>query len=352
MKHLWVVLALLGLVGGGSLAEAHAKPPSSKPASSDRSGKKLHRIYTPSVKHLREFFHTQHNTLPWLSAHRGGPAPGYPENALETFGRTLSLLYALIECDVRESKDGRLFLLHDSRLDRTTTGKGYAHEKTWKTLQSYHLVGPKGRSTPFRIPSLQQTLSWARDKTILFLDVKNRLWRKRNQASLAQEKRMYQKVIQAVQKAKAHAYVVLITYNLRQARLVHRLDPTLMISASLRSVRQIRDTLRWIPANRLVAFAGVPGRNLKLSVYRRLRREGIPTLLGMFRLEHALHRLPVSQKGRGSFYKTLYYELWRKGVAGFATDHIDLAAQALRPLYRKAQRLASPYVHGWHRFYR
>ncbi len=163
---------------------------------------------------------------------------------------------------------------------------------------------------------------------------------------------MYQKVIQAVQKAKAHTYVVLITYNLRQARLVHQLDSQLMISASLRSVRQIRDTLRWIPANRLVAFVGVPGRSLKLSVYRRLRQEGIPTLLGMFRLEHALQRLPVSQKGRGSFYKTLYHELWKKGVAGFATDHIDLAAQALRPIYQKMQRLASPYVHGWHRFYR
>ncbi|MEQ8748429.1 MAG: glycerophosphodiester phosphodiesterase family protein, partial [Amphiplicatus sp.] len=61
-----------------------------------------------------------------VSAHRGGPAPGFPENAVETFARTISLAPALIEIDVAQSADGVLFLMHADRLERTTTGGGEA----------------------------------------------------------------------------------------------------------------------------------------------------------------------------------------------------------------------------------
>ena len=40
------------------------------------------------------------------SGHRGGVAPGYPENAVETFAHTLSVAPMLIEGDTRLTKDG------------------------------------------------------------------------------------------------------------------------------------------------------------------------------------------------------------------------------------------------------
>ena len=51
-----------------------------------------------------------------IAAHRGGPAPGFPENALETMQRTLDVSTPVMEIDVAESQDGVLFLMHDLSL--------------------------------------------------------------------------------------------------------------------------------------------------------------------------------------------------------------------------------------------
>ena len=40
----------------------------------------------------------------------------------------------MFECDVKLSRDGRLFLLHDADLDRTTSGHGAAGEVDWRDL--------------------------------------------------------------------------------------------------------------------------------------------------------------------------------------------------------------------------
>ena len=57
--------------------------------------------------------------LALVSAHRGGPAEGLPENALETLQATLASVPAMMEIDVAQSADGVLFLMHDDRRDRT-----------------------------------------------------------------------------------------------------------------------------------------------------------------------------------------------------------------------------------------
>ena len=42
--------------------------------------------------------------------------------------------YRMFECDVKLSADGVPFLLHDSTLERTTSGNGIAGEQTWDAL--------------------------------------------------------------------------------------------------------------------------------------------------------------------------------------------------------------------------
>ncbi|MEM1410563.1 MAG: glycerophosphodiester phosphodiesterase family protein, partial [Pseudomonadota bacterium] len=79
-----------------------------------------------------------------VSAHRGGPAPGYPENAVETFVHTLSQVPALIETDVRETKDGVLVLMHDDTVDRTTTGTGAVASMTLQAIKDLYLVDNEG----------------------------------------------------------------------------------------------------------------------------------------------------------------------------------------------------------------
>jgi glycerophosphoryl diester phosphodiesterase len=57
-----------------------------------------------------------------------------PENTLAAFRVGAAHGYRAFECDVKLSADGVLFLLHDTTLERTTSGQGSAGEKSWRAL--------------------------------------------------------------------------------------------------------------------------------------------------------------------------------------------------------------------------
>jgi len=60
---------------------------------------------------------------PLVIAHRGESATA-PEQTLVAFELAAELGADMIEADVRRTPDGRLVLLHDALLDRTTDGRG------------------------------------------------------------------------------------------------------------------------------------------------------------------------------------------------------------------------------------
>ncbi|MCK5817603.1 MAG: glycerophosphodiester phosphodiesterase, partial [Candidatus Marinimicrobia bacterium] len=66
-----------------------------------------------SVEDLQTFFVWTPDRLPVLSAHRGGPYPGYPENCIETFQNILNHYPSTLEVDVSVTKDSVLILMHD-----------------------------------------------------------------------------------------------------------------------------------------------------------------------------------------------------------------------------------------------
>ncbi len=68
----------------------------------------------------------------WI-AHRGAGKLA-PENTLAAFKLGASFGYRAFECDVKLSSDEVPFLLHDAVLERTTSGKGAAGERTWAEL--------------------------------------------------------------------------------------------------------------------------------------------------------------------------------------------------------------------------
>ncbi len=71
--------------------------------------------------------------LPFWIAHRGAGKLA-PENTLAAFRLGASHGYRAFECDVKLSRDGLPFLLHDAKLDRTTTTRGIAGERDWAEL--------------------------------------------------------------------------------------------------------------------------------------------------------------------------------------------------------------------------
>ena len=68
----------------------------------------------------------------WI-AHRGAGKLA-PENTLAAFRLGAQLGYRAFECDVKLSRDGVPFLLHDDTLDRTSNGRGDAGAQTWSDL--------------------------------------------------------------------------------------------------------------------------------------------------------------------------------------------------------------------------
>ena len=68
---------------------------------------------------------------PLLMAHRGGSKLA-PENTIEAFRRAVDDWGAdVLEMDVRLTVDGRVVVIHDATLDRTTSGTGAVAETTW-----------------------------------------------------------------------------------------------------------------------------------------------------------------------------------------------------------------------------
>jgi glycerophosphoryl diester phosphodiesterase len=96
---------------------------------------------------------------PVVYAHRGARAYA-PENTLLAFALAFDLGAEVIECDVQRSRDGRLVIIHDGTIDRTTDGTGYVAEQTFAELRA--LDAGRVWGIPQRIPTLEETLALVR----------------------------------------------------------------------------------------------------------------------------------------------------------------------------------------------
>lgn len=107
-----------------------------------------------------------------IIAHRGASAER-PECTLSSIQRAIEVGATAVEVDVRSSRDGQLFILHDSTLDRTTDGTGPASHLTLNELQQLDAgtwFDPVYKDE--RIPSLIQAAQACRGKIDLLLDLK------------------------------------------------------------------------------------------------------------------------------------------------------------------------------------
>lgn len=113
---------------------------------------------------------------PILVAHRGGADCIQPENSvaimlemLRKFPETI----AGIEVDIRKTASGRLILMHDAILQRTTNGTGEVASATDDYIDSLYLKDQAGNLTAEKIPSFEEVLDLLKDThLLLMLDVK------------------------------------------------------------------------------------------------------------------------------------------------------------------------------------
>ncbi|GAB4481495.1 MAG: glycerophosphodiester phosphodiesterase family protein [Erythrobacter tepidarius] len=254
-----------------------------------------------------------------ISAHRGGPTPGLPENAIATMDALLAAYPAIMEVDVGQSADGVLFLLHDDRLDRTTTGTGEAAAQDWAALSKLRLKDNWGWVTPYAIPRLDEALDWAKGRTVLQIDFKRSV--------------NVDKVVAAIRAAGMERSVILIAYSVDQAAALHRAAPEMLLSVSVNDLDDVAALKSvGIPADRLVAFTGT--RYPRPELFAELDRDDIEVIFGTLggsprSIDAVIARLGMDER---------YPDLGREGVDIIATDRPREAAAALA----EAGRLPKP----------
>ncbi|HET7558999.1 MAG TPA: glycerophosphodiester phosphodiesterase family protein, partial [Limnochordia bacterium] len=83
--------------------------------------------------------------------HRGA-AGLVPENTIPSWERAIALGCDFIECDVRVTRDGELVIMHDAKIDRTTSGTGAVAELTLVEIRAVDAGNGE------RVPTLSEFL--------------------------------------------------------------------------------------------------------------------------------------------------------------------------------------------------
>lgn len=173
-----------------------------------------------------------------------------------------------VEFDVQDTADGRLVVLHDATLDRTTDGTGAVFETDWATIAG--VDAGSWFSSEFageRVPALEEVLSL--DNVELELELKG------------YGATFLDGVVQAVDDAQAWGRVEFTGWNLPLLAMLKRGTPSARVG--LFSSRQPSWMPDWVFEHHVVGTAATAGAdvahvyagNLTPRISRRLHRLGI-----------------------------------------------------------------------------
>ena len=93
-----------------------------------------------------------------------------PENSIAAIESSIRLGADVVELDIQKTKDGKLILMHDNTLDRTTTGKGKVSEWTLDSIRTLYLKNGASLRTKHRVPTLEEALLTAKGHVMVNLD--------------------------------------------------------------------------------------------------------------------------------------------------------------------------------------
>ncbi|HOW28754.1 MAG TPA: glycerophosphodiester phosphodiesterase family protein [Elusimicrobiota bacterium] len=207
---------------------------------------------------------------PFVIGHRG--AMGYaPENTLASYTLAWKMGVDAVECDVHLSRDGRIVVMHDETLDRTTNGTGPIQRASWKKimrLDAGSWFHPRYRRE--RVLPLGRLLRWVRGKRTkaarplsLVIEIKNEKVKYRGIA---------EKVVRAVEKEGMTDRVILISFDHAVVRRIKQIQPRLM--TGILYYKAMRDPVSH--ARRYLADALFPRRHLVTrSLLKKARQEGL-----------------------------------------------------------------------------
>jgi glycerophosphoryl diester phosphodiesterase len=235
---------------------------------------------------------------PYILAHRGGPGPADTENAIPTFQKIARVLPdAILEMDVRMTRDSNFVLLHDATLDRESNAVGAVADWSLSDLKKVRLKTVAGQLTDQHMPTFADVLAWNQNRYVLALDVKPGTDPVR--------------VMKEVQNYTAQHSVFVICYSLADAQRVRASFPTLWLAVGVNGMGDLERLETSNLATRLIALT--PQKLQPASFYDRLHKLGILSSVGTYG-PNQLDEKPLPEATAG------YRELLRLGGDIITTD--------------------------------
>ncbi|MEH7252182.1 glycerophosphodiester phosphodiesterase [Neobacillus niacini] len=149
-----------------------------------------------------------------IFAHRGYSAV-FAENTMSAFVAAEEAGADGIELDVQVTKDGEVVVIHDEKVDRTTTGNGFVKDLTFKEIRMFNANKKSGKKEP--IPSLIEVLEWMKtNQLICNIELKN---------GILPYEGMEEKVIKLVREYNVSDRIVISSFNHYSIVLSYRMAP-------------------------------------------------------------------------------------------------------------------------------
>ncbi len=165
---------------------------------------------TARFKKINQAFLNPQSNVVMVAAHRGAHLEA-PENSLAAFSKAIELGIDIFELDVRRTKDGKLVLMHDKTVDRTTNGKGRVDSFTFEEIRNLRLKH-NGQLTDEKVPTLEEALAVAKGKILVDLDIK------------ADE--AIDQIVETVKSTHAQNNCFFLAYEPEQVRQLQAADPS------------------------------------------------------------------------------------------------------------------------------
>lgn len=118
-----------------------------------------------------------------LIAHLNNPCDGYvmaavhrgdwryaPENSIAAIEHCIEMGADIVELDLQLTRDSVLIVMHDTKVDRTTTGKGKVNDLTLDEIKSFQLRNGCNIKTAHKVPTLREAMLAAKGKILVNLD--------------------------------------------------------------------------------------------------------------------------------------------------------------------------------------
>ncbi|CAM4241583.1 glycerophosphodiester phosphodiesterase family protein [Zobellia roscoffensis] len=177
---------------------------------------------------LYDFNHRPEKIL--VAAHRAAHQ-NYPENSIAAIRESIRMGIAIVELDIRVTKDNKLVVMHDRTVDRTTNGSGKVEQLTFKEIRSLRLKH-KDDLTDEQVPTLEEVLLEATGKILIDIDFK------------AAPKHI-DKALALIEKHKMEDQIIFFLYDHKLSPKLHKKSPDITIMPRAHNQSEVEEILKW-----------------------------------------------------------------------------------------------------------